>query len=50
MAFSFTATASGTLLLTTSQGIFLLPKGAAHWQVPGISGSATPQGGFATSA
>jgi hypothetical protein len=43
---SLGATASGTLLLATSQGIYLLPKGAAHWQASSASGSAAPQGGF----
>ena len=46
VAFSFTATASGTLLLASSQGIFLLPKGEAHWQVASTGGSVSLPGGF----
>jgi photosystem II stability/assembly factor-like uncharacterized protein len=43
---SFAATSSGTLLLATGQGIYLLPTGAAHWQASSASGSAAPTGGF----
>ncbi len=43
---SIAATSSGTLVLATDQGIYLLPAGAAHWQAASAAGSRLPPGGF----
>lgn len=43
---SIAATSSGTLVLATDQGIYLLPQGAAHWQAASAAGSQMPPGGF----
>ena len=43
---SFAATSSGTLLLATHQGIYLLPAGTTHWEASSASGSQAPAGGF----
>lgn len=43
---SIAATSSGTLVLATDQGIYLLPQGAAHWQAASATGSQLPPGGF----
>ena len=41
---SIAATSSGTLLLTTIRGIYLLTQGAAHWAASSATGA--PPGGF----
>jgi len=43
---SIAAASSGTLLLTTIRGIYLLPQGATHWEASTATGAQAPQGGF----
>jgi hypothetical protein len=43
---SVAGTSTGTLLLATDQGIYLLPKGASQWQASGAAGTQAPPGGF----
>jgi hypothetical protein len=43
---SIAATSSGTLVLATDQGIYLLPQAAAHWQASSATRSQAPPGGF----
>jgi photosystem II stability/assembly factor-like uncharacterized protein len=43
---SIAATSSGTLVLATDQGIYLLPEAAAHWQAASAADSQMPPRGF----
>ena len=43
---SIAATSSGTLVLATNRGIYLLSEAAAHWQASSATGSQAPPGGF----